>query len=146
MTEEEEREVVDIDGEPFADYRFPDPLRRRTSGVILLVAAVALAVAAVLWDPGLAIGAAIAGLVGVWFLGSAWPLEIQQEDALAEAVGSVDFPVGHASAAVRFHGLRARPRWSVVLYEAAEPPEVRALITIDAINGTQPDPVYTEQI
>lgn len=145
MTEEE----VTPDGEDpegyMGPYRFPDPSRRRISGVILIAVALGLGVGTIA-VPGLWVGAVIVALLGVWFLLSAWPLKIQQEWALAEAVGSVDFRVGHASAAITFHGLRSRPRWSVILYDDTEPPEQRALVTIDALGGTQPDPVYVEEL
>ncbi|MPZ71433.1 MAG: hypothetical protein GEU71_18205 [Actinobacteria bacterium] len=135
----------ELDSNVVGPYGFPDPRRRRTSGVILLVLAGGLAIGTI-WNTGLWIGAVIAALVGVWFMAAAWPLRIDQGQALAEAVGSVGFPVGHASAAVTFHGIRSRPRWSVILYEATEPPDQRALVTIDAVDGTQPDPVYVEQL
>ena len=66
--------------------------------------------------------------------------------ALTVAGGAVDFPVGHASAAVRFHGWRSRPRWAVVLYSASEPPDARGLVVLDAVNGDVVETPYVETI
>ncbi|HJS72352.1 MAG TPA: hypothetical protein VJ858_06450, partial [Acidimicrobiia bacterium] len=60
--------------------------------------------------------------------------------------GAVDFPIGHSSASVRFHGWRSRPRWSVMLYSAAEPPDQRALVVVDAVNGAIVETPYVEEI
>lgn len=131
-----DREVADavsieaeLDANIVAPYRFPDPRRRRTPAVVYTVLAV---VSALLFEPWSAL--LPLGLAG-WHLGAAWPLVVDQERALEAAAAQVDFAVGHASAAVSFHGLRGRPRWSVILYSAADPPDRRALVTVDAVTG-----------
>ena len=85
-------------------------------------------------------------MLAAWHLWSAWPLGIEQEEALARAATEVSFPVGHASAAITFVGIRSRPRWAVVLYSADDPPSRRALIQYDAVTGASADDVYEEAI
>lgn len=130
----------ELDANVVGPYRFPDPQRRRIGAVIYGVVAVVVAVAIEPWPsaPLLALAA--------WHALSAWPLRIEQEDALTRAARAVDFAVGHVSAAVTFHGLRARPRWSVIVYSATEPPDERALVTIDAVSGAQIGETYVEEI
>jgi hypothetical protein len=146
------REVADAEGVPeeldagiVGQYRFPDPRRRRIAGWIYLGTAVVLAGLAsqqsLVWG-----GVALAGLLGIWHLVSAWPLVMDQEQALAKAATVVDFPVGHSSAAVTFVGVRSRPRWHVVMYSADEPPSQRALVQFDGVSGDLAEDVYTEDV
>lgn len=130
----------ELDSSVVGPYRFPDPRRRRIAGVIYLVTAGAVAVVAH-WAPAAAIA-----LLGAWHLASAWPLALDQEGALARAAPEVAFPVGHASAAVTFHGWRSRPRWAVILYSATSPPDRRALVTVDAVSGEVIGPPYVEDL
>ena len=65
-----------------------------------------------------------------------WPLTIDQTEALLIARRTVGFPVGHSSAQLAWHGLRARPAWRILLYSADEPPTMRGLVELDAVDGT----------
>ncbi|HSJ27652.1 MAG TPA: hypothetical protein VLB67_05530 [Acidimicrobiia bacterium] len=135
----------ELDSSIVGPYRFPDPLRRRLAGWIYLVVAVPVAVLArdapLMW-----FGFALLVVLAAWHLMAAWPLRVDQEDVLARAASEVEFPVGHASAAVTFVGWRARPRWHVVLYSADEPPTQRALVQFDGVTGERADEVYLEAV
>ena len=48
---------------------------------------------------------------------------------------TVGFPVGHASAQLAWRGL-SRPAWRILLYSADEPPSLRGLVELDAVDGT----------
>lgn len=142
-----ERELADavaiedeLDSNLVGPYRFPAPTRRRTAGWVLVVAAV---VTALVVDGGWlpAIGLVVLAL---WNFASAWPLAVDETRALAIAGAAVGFPIGHASAAVTFRGLRSRPRWSVVLYSAEEPPVLRGLVLVDAVSGEIAGVPYVE--
>jgi hypothetical protein len=132
----------DLDSNLVGPYRFPAPTRRRTAGWVLVVAAV---VTALVVDGGWlpAIGLVVLAL---WNFASAWPLAVDETRALAIAGAAVGFPVGHASAAVTFRGLRSRPRWSVVLYSAEEPPLLRSLVVVDAVSGEIAGLPYVEDV
>jgi hypothetical protein len=124
----------ELDANTVGIYRFPSPQRRRLAGWVYLAMA-ALALVAV--DNFIA-SAGLAAL-GIWHFLAAWPLMIDESEALRIAGSAVEFPVGHASAAVRFAGWRSRPRWAVVLYAAADPPDQRALVVVDAVDGETVD-------
>ncbi len=133
---ESEGVPLDLDanlGEPFV---IPSPERRKVAGWIYLVGAVFLALGGVL---GLGAGMwVVAGLLAVlagWHFIAAWPLAIDEQVALRAAARELTFPIGHASAAVRFAGWRSKPIWHVVLYDAHEPPAHRALVRVDAVDG-----------
>ena len=83
-------------------------------------------------------------VLALWHWVSAWPLNLQAEEALIVASRNAPFPIGHASAAVIFSGLRSRPRWHVIMYDAAEPPAARALVVVDGVTGSTVGDPYTE--
>ncbi|MDX1468300.1 MAG: hypothetical protein R3258_03065 [Acidimicrobiia bacterium] len=132
----------ELDANVVGVYRFPSPERRRLAGwVSLALGLIAALTIADGWT--VAIGF---GLIAAWQFASAWPLEVDEHEALRVAAAAVEFPVGHASAAVRFHGWRSRPRWAVVLYSALEPPDKRALVVIDAVSRDVVEPPFVEAI
>ena len=54
---------------------------------------------------------------------------------LAVASRTVGFPVGHASAQLAWRGLLSRPAWRILVYSADEPPSIRGLVELDAVDG-----------
>lgn len=132
----------ELDANIESEYRFPSPERRRIAGWIYLIAAVGLAFAI---DGGWIGSIGFLGLA-VWHFASAWPLNVNEMEAMTTAGAAVDFPIGHSSASVRFVGWRSRPRWSVVMYSATEPPDERGLVVVDAVTGEIAEPPYTEPI
>jgi hypothetical protein len=132
----------ELDSNVVGPYRFPDPGRRRVSAWLMLgFALLAIVVIPEGWKVALGFAA-----LGVWMLAASWPLDVDEHQALTAAGGAVDFPVGHASATVRFKGWRSRPRWSVVLYSATDPPDERALVVVDAVSGEIVELPYVERI
>ena len=132
----------ELDSNIAGDYRFPSPRRRRIAGWVYLVAG---ALTGVAFPGGWWVTLGFAALAAWQFL-SAWPLNVDEHTAMANAAAAVAFPVGHASAAVRFIGWRSRPRWSVVMYAATEPPDQRALVVVDAVSGEVVETPYVEPI
>ncbi|HSM43685.1 MAG TPA: hypothetical protein VK969_01570 [Acidimicrobiia bacterium] len=132
----------ELDANLEGEYRFPAPARRRISAWVYLVAG---AIAWVTVDSGWLVAAGFA-VLAVWQFVSSWPLAVDEREAMTKAAATVDFPIGHSSASVRFHGWRSRPRWSVVLYSASEPPDQRALVVVDAVSGAIVETPYVESI
>lgn len=142
---EQEQVPEDLDSTRVGPYRFPDPRRRRTAAIAYLVLAVLVALA-VPNSPGRWVAAALAAGLAVWHWLAAWSRKVEPEEALAKAAIDAPFPIGHASAALTFHGWRSRPRWHVVVYDAGEPPAQRALIVLDAVTGERLGEPYVEEI
>jgi hypothetical protein len=132
----------ELDANVEGEYRFPAPSRRRISGWVYLVAGVA---AALTIDGGWMVGLGFAALAA-WQFWSSWPLEVDEHRAMTTAAAAVGFPIGHSSASIRFHGWRSRPRWSVVLYSATDPPDQRALVVVDAVTGEIVESPYVEVV
>lgn len=117
-------------------YVFPDIRRRRLAGGFHLAAgAAALAGGVAAGNGGVTGAGLILLLAGAYHLAAAWPRRLDQTDALAAASRTVGFPVGHASAQLAWRGLRSRPVWRILLYSADEPPSIRGLVEVDAVDG-----------
>lgn len=132
----------DLDANIQGEYQFPPPGRRRIAGWVYLGAA---GISVFAFEGGWMVALGF-GVLAIWQFLSAWPLEIDEHRAMTTAAAAVDFPIGHASASVRFHGWRSRPRWSVVLYSASEPPDRRGLVVVDAVTGDVVESPYVETI
>jgi hypothetical protein len=117
-------------------YVFPDIKRRRIAGAIYAVlAALALWAALASDNRGLLFGAVLLAVIAAYHFIAGWPLRIDQTEALAVASRTVGFPVGHASAQLAWRGLRSRPAWRILVYSADDPPSVRGLVELDAVDG-----------
>jgi hypothetical protein len=132
----------ELDSNVEREYRFPSPSRRRIAGWVYLAAGLLTGFA---FDGGWYVSLGF-GLLAVWQFLSGWPMAVDEREAMTTAAAAVDFPIGHASASVRFNGWRSRPRWSVVMYSATEPPDRRALVVVDAVDGRIVETPYVEDI
>jgi hypothetical protein len=117
-------------------YLFPSPRRRLVAAAWLVgVAALGGLGYAISGNLGL-LGAALALLaIAGYHALTAWPLSVDQTEALVVATRTVGFPVGHASAQLTWRGLRSRPTWRILLYSADTPPSVRGLVELDGVDG-----------
>lgn len=130
------------------EYTVPDTNRRRRSGLVYLVGAIAVGILiAVGLLPQAMWWTAVAVLVGVgaFHFIAGWTLAIDDGEALEAANREVAFAVGHASASLGFSGWRARPVWNVLIFSADEPPSQRGLVLVDGIDGRVRD-TYVEDI
>ncbi|QYG93416.1 hypothetical protein HC251_13940 [Iamia sp. SCSIO 61187] len=124
-------------------YVFPNNNRRRVPGYLYLAMAAAC-VAFWVWrrgddasvvNEGLLWAAAALVAAGAYCLASGFDLDVDEQDALVVATRTVGFPVGHASAQMGWRGLRSRPTWRILCYSAENPPERRALVLVDGVDG-----------
>jgi hypothetical protein len=132
----------ELDSNVAGEFRFPAPTRRRIAGWVYLVAAL---VCGLTFSGGWYVAACLV-LLAAWHFASAWPLNVDEHEAMTTAAAAMDFPIGHSSASIRFAGWRSRPRWSVVMYSATEPPDRRGLAVVDAVDGSMVAPPYIEAI
>jgi hypothetical protein len=117
-------------------YVFPDIRRRRIAAACYLVlGAGALAVGIGAANSGLVLAAVILGVIAAYHFVTGWHLAVDQTEALAVASRTVGFPVGHASAQLGWRGLLSRPAWRILVYSADEPPSIRGLVELDAVDG-----------
>jgi hypothetical protein len=128
-------------------YVFPNITRRRIPGAMYAVLAVLCFGGWVMSsNGGLLAATIILAVISAYHFATAWDLAVDQTQALVVATRTVGFPVGHASAQLTWRGLRSRPVWRILLYSADEPPSVRGLVELDAVDGhvmgeyTEPNP------
>ena len=118
-------------------YQFPGTHRRRIAGWwYLALAALAAAGAVVSANAGLIAAAVVLAVAGGYQMLAAWPLRLDQTQALTVAARTVGFPVGHCSGQLGFRGLRSRPSWRILLFSADDPPSMRGLVELDGVDGT----------
>jgi len=117
-------------------YVFPDIRRRRIAGTIyVVVGGAALWAGLAAGNGGLVFAGIFLFVIAVYHFATAWHLAIDQTEALAVASRTVGFPVGHASAQLAWRGLLSRPAWRSLVYSADEPPSIRGLVELDAVDG-----------
>lgn len=117
-------------------YIFPDIRRRRIAATILaIISVIGLGGGISADNIGVIVGGVVIGVISLWFFLAAWPLAIDQTEALAIASRTVGFAVGHASAQIGWTGLRSRPSWRILVYSTESPPDIRGLVEIDAVDG-----------
>jgi hypothetical protein len=115
---------------------FPNITRRRIPGAMYALLALICVVGWVTTDnPGLVAAAAVLAAISTYHFATAWNVRIDETEGLLVATRTVGFPVGHASAQLAWRGLRSRPAWRILLYSADEPPTMRGLVELDAIDG-----------
>lgn len=124
------------------EYSFPDNSRRRIPGIVYIVLGSATGILAVvrgddgpLINSGVLAGSVLLVLFGALSISSGWSMSIDEQGALAAAGSAVGFAVGHASAQQVWRGVRSRPTWRVLCYSSEDPPQQRALVLVDAVNG-----------
>jgi hypothetical protein len=116
-------------------YLFPSPRRRLGAAAWLGAGALGSVGGYVISGNVGLLAAAIALIViAAYHVATAWPLVVDQTEALVVATRTVGFPVGHASAQLTWRGLRSRPTWRILLYSADTPPSTRGLVELDAID------------
>ena len=124
-------------------YVFPNNNRRRVPGYLYLAMAAGCVAlwaakrgdAASVVNEGLLWAAAALVAAGAYCLLSGFDLAVDEQDGLVIATRTVGFPVGHASAQMGWRGLRSRPTWRILCYSSENPPERRALLLIDGVDG-----------
>jgi hypothetical protein len=136
----------DLDANVLGEYAVPDTRRRRQTGLVYGVAAVVSAGAALVGiSAGFWLLAAVFVGIGGYHIAAGKRLEIREDRALELANRATTFAVGHASAALGFDGVLARPVWNVLVFSADEPPTERGLVRVDALTGSIVDQ-YVEKI
>lgn len=135
-----ERESVpdDLDSNALDPYAVPDVARRKRAAFVLYAMAALTAVVVATTDvpAGMWFVVVALGALGLHHQLTAWPLKVREGEALERATVEAGFAVGHASAALSFEGPGAKPVWNVLVFSADEPPSRRALVRVDALDGS----------
>ena len=117
-------------------YVFPNTNRRRLTGALYgAVALACFAGYAATSNGGVLAAAILLAAIAAYHVLAGWNLEVDQTEALVVATRTVGFPVGHASAQLAWRGLLSRPAWRILVYSADEPPSIRGLVELDAVDG-----------
>ncbi|HUW01142.1 MAG TPA: hypothetical protein VMW08_02195 [Acidimicrobiales bacterium] len=123
-------------------YVFPNNNQRRIPGYLYLLIGSSCVVLgftrgedAVLVNQGITAAGVALVLFGLYHLRAGWNLDVDEQDALVIASREVGFAIGHASAQLGWRGIFSRPTWRILAYSADEPPDQRAFVMIDGVDG-----------
>ena len=127
----------DLDANVVGPYSVPDTARRRRAAWVYVTVAllVAAGIAADL-PAGMWLTVAALALIALYHIAAGVTLAVREGRALEIANQATEFPVGHASAALGFDGLLARPVWNVLVFSADDPPSQRGLVRVSGTDGT----------
>ena len=127
-------------------YLFPSTRRRRIAGTIYVGVGAAAPGGGLSGNGGLLAATVSSRSSPRYHFAAAWPLKIDQTDALPRR----DRARSDSPSATRRHSSRGvdcgRPAWRILLYSADEPPSMRGLVELDAVDGhvlgeyTEPNP------
>jgi hypothetical protein len=133
----------DLDASAAVNVTFPNNNRRRIPAVLyILIGSLSIAAYVAkegttpLVDVGLVWAGALLILFGLYGLVAGRRLRIDETEALVSANAWSKFAVGHASAQMTWRGLLSRPAWRLLLYSAEDPPQRRAFVIVDGIDGS----------
>jgi hypothetical protein len=133
----------DLDASAAVNITFPNNNRRRIPAVLYIIIGSASIAAYVankgttpLVDVGLVWAGALLIVFGLYGLVAGRRLRIDETEALVSANAWSKFAVGHASAQMTWRGLLSRPAWRLLLYSAEDPPQRRAFVIVDGIDGS----------
>lgn len=137
--EEENKDVLpdDLDVTKYVGpYQFPTPRKRRIAAYGIFFISSLTLFSGYNSENNTLIGAGLFSIaIGIVFFATAWPLKVNDKEALITAAKQAPFSVGHASAQLSFNGWFSKPTWRVVVFSSDEPPTQRGLIEINAVNS-----------
>lgn len=137
----------DLNANDVGPFLFPNPGRRRLGAAVYAGTGALALISSVTFLPSSMAFVGLGFLVlAAYQIYTAVETKLDEMEALNIAGGHAGFAVGHASAALRFVGIRSYPVWNVLMYDAGDPPTQRSLVLVDAVTGAVRGAPYTEAI
>lgn len=123
------------------DYEFPNNSKRRLAAVLYMAIGalcliVGLAVDSARVNDGLVVFGAGLLAFAVYTYAVGGSTVVDEGEALLVAARTAGFAPGPASAQMIWRGWRSRPHWRILLYSTEPQPQHRALVVVDAIDGS----------
>lgn len=135
-------EASQSEGRDLTGYVFADTRQRRITAIIFWALAGG---AALLWlmdaggagwaSGGLLAGSIVVAVIGVHFWVAGKKMGLDHIAALTIATKQVDFAVGQTTTDLIWQGLWSRPVWHIVLFSTEDPPTMRGMVELDAVDG-----------
>ena len=141
----------DLNSLAVGSYVIPNPLRRRRfAHLVLLSSIIALALNFTLEIGNLLPSSIILGITSIFIYAIDNKITLNQHEILEFLTDKINHSIGYYSIALTFQfkfKLRLlNPVWTVIVYDHKNPPSLKTILEIDALNLVLIGDVYTEEI
>ena len=141
----------DLNSLAVGSYVIPNPLRRRRfAHLVLLASIIAFGLNFTLELGNLLPSSIILGLTSIFIYAIDKKISLNQNEILEFLTDKINHSIGYYSIALTFQfkfQLRLlNPVWTVIVYDHKNPPSLKTILEIDALNLVLIGDVYTEEI
>ena len=141
----------DLNSLAVGSYVIPNPLRRRRfAHLVLLASIIALGLNFTLELGALLPSSIILGLTSIFIYAIDNKISLNQNEILEFLTDKINHSIGYYSIALTFQfkfKLRLlNPVWTVIVYDHKNPPSLKTILEIDALNLVLIGDIYTEEI
>ena len=141
----------DLNSLAVGSYVIPNPLRRRRfAHLVLLSSIIALALNFTLEIGNLLPSSIILGITSIFIYAIDNKITLNQHEILEFLTDKINHSIGYYSIALTFQfkfKLRLlNPVWTVIVYDHKNPPSLKTILEIDALNLVLIGDIYTEEI
>ena len=141
----------DLNSLAVGSYVIPNPLRRRRfAHLVLLSSIIALALNFTLELGNLLPSSIILGITSIFIYAIDNKITLNQHEILEFLTDKINHSIGYYSIALTFQfkfKLRLlNPVWTVIVYDHKNPPSLKTILEIDALNLLLIGDIYTEEI
>ena len=141
----------DLNSLAVGSYVIPNPLRRRRfAHLVLLSSIIALALNFTLELGNLLPSSIILGITSIFIYAIDNKITLNQHEILEFLTDKINHSIGYYSIALTFQfkfKLRLlNPVWTVIVYDHKNPPSLKTILEIDALNLVLIGDIYTEEI
>ncbi len=141
----------DLNSLAVGSYVIPNPLRRRRfAHLVLLASIIALGLNFILELGDLLPSSIILGLTSIFIYAIDNKISLNQNEILEFLTDKINHSIGYYSIALTFQfkfQLRLlNPVWTVIVYDHKNPPSLKTILEIDALNLVLIGDIYTEEI
>ena len=137
----------DLNSLAVGSYVIPNPLRRRRfAHLVLLSSIIALGLNFTLELGDLLPSSIILGLTSIFIYAIDNKISLKQNEILEFLTDKINHSIGYYSIEFKFQLRLLNPVWTVIVYDHKNPPSLKTILEIDALNLELIGDIYTEEI
>ena len=151
--EDADKQVVpeDLNSLAVGSYIVPNPKRRRTFAIMLIITAFVSQIVISLYDwLDITVGVFLVFLIGIFILFIDNTINVEQSNVIENVAKHIPHSTGYYSIALTFQFMKKyrflKPVWTVIVYDHNNPPTMKTIIEIDASTAELVSEAYTESI
>lgn len=151
--EDADKQIVpeDLNSLAVGSYIVPNPKRRKTFGVMLIITALISQVITSFYDwLNITVGVILVILIGIFILFIDNTINVKQSNVIENVVKHIPHSIGYYSIALTFQFMKKylflKPVWTVIVYDHNNPPTMKTIIEIDASTAELVSETYTESL